>query len=124
MTQSDEKSSSHQSLAQNLAAMYLLSGKQSTPASGQKTVKRDDVASGKVKVENIPYCTMCDSYGFEHQRAKQQEQTSPRTLQESRICDSTSLDAANTSRKTYEAIRLDSLTSHPSLFREAGRAGG
>ena len=45
--QSDEKSRSHQSLIPNIAAMYALSGKQTTPAPGQKTVKRDDVSMGK-----------------------------------------------------------------------------
>ena len=76
--QSDEKLSSHQSLEPNVAAMYALSGKQTAPAPGQKTVKRDDVAIWEVKVETVQYCTMSDSYGFEHQRAKQQEQDSPR----------------------------------------------
>ena len=78
MMQSDEKLSSHQSLAPNIAAMYALSGKQTAPAPGQKTVKRDDVAIREVKVDTIQYCTMSDSYGFEHQRAEQQEQDSPR----------------------------------------------
>ena len=84
MMQSDEKLSSHQSLAPNIAAMYALSGKQTAPAPGQKTVKRDDVAIPAVKVETVQYCTMSDSYGFEHQRAKQQEQDSPWTLKQQR----------------------------------------
>ena len=75
--QSDEKLRSHQSLVPNIAVMYALSGKQTTPALGQKTVKRDNVVMGEVNVETVQYCTMSDSYGFEHQRAKQQEQDSP-----------------------------------------------
>ena len=62
MMQSDEKLSSHQSLAPNIAAMYALSGKQTAPATGQKTVKRDDVAIREVKLETIQYCTMSDSW--------------------------------------------------------------
>ena len=92
--------------------MYVLSGKQTTPASGRMTVKRDDVAIGQVKVENVQYCTMCDSYGFEHQRAKQQEQNSPWNLQTSRTCDPKALETAKTPFKVREAIIID-LVSHP-----------
>lgn len=77
MTQSDEKLSSHQSLAPITAAMYALSGKQTAPASAQKTVRRDNVVTEDVNLENVKSCTMCDAHGFEHQRAKQQEQNSP-----------------------------------------------
>ena len=78
MTQSDEKSSSHQSLAANNAALYALPGKQTTTAPEQKTVRREDgIAFGEVNVESIQSCIMCGSHGFEHQRAQQQERDSP-----------------------------------------------
>ena len=54
MMQSDEKLSSHQSLTPNTAAMYALSGKQTTPAPGQKTVKRETVAIGEVESGDCP----------------------------------------------------------------------
>lgn len=96
MTQSDEKSSSHQGLAPNIAAMYALSGTQTTPAPWQKTVKRDDVVIGEVNVENVHSCTMYDSYRFEHQRAKQQEQNSPWNLKAYRTRDYNLLETADT----------------------------
>lgn len=67
--------------------MYALSGKRTTPARGQKTVKRGDVAIGELNVENVQCCTMYDSYGFEHQRAKQQQRDSPWNLGASGMCD-------------------------------------
>lgn len=60
MTQSDEESCSHQSLASNIAAMYALSGKQTAPALGYKTVRRDDVSIGVVNVDNVLSCPTCD----------------------------------------------------------------
>ena len=78
MTQSDEKSSSHQSLAANNAALYALPGKQTTTALEQKTVRREDgIAFGEVTVESIQSHIMRGSHGFEHQRAQQQERDSP-----------------------------------------------
>ena len=56
-----------------------------------KDVKRDDVGIGEVNVENVHSCTTYDSYRFEHQRAKQQEQT-----------------AHGTSKHTGQAIRISS----------------
>lgn len=67
--------------------MYVLPGKQTTPALRQKTVKRGDIAVGEMKVDNVQACTTCDQYGFEHQRAKQQEQYSPWNLKASGKCD-------------------------------------
>ena len=78
MTQSEEKSSSHQSLAANNAALYALPGKQTTTALRQKTVRREDgIAFGEVTVESIQSYIMRGSRGFEHQRAQQQERDSP-----------------------------------------------
>ena len=78
MTQSDEKSSSHQSLAANNAALYALPGKQTTTASEQKTVRREDgIVFWDVTVESIQSYIMRGSHGFEHQRAQQQERNSP-----------------------------------------------
>ena len=71
--------------------MYVLPGKQTTPAPGQKTVRRGGAAIWEVNVENVQSCTMCDSHGFEHQRAKQQKQSSPWTLKASGIRDTKSL---------------------------------
>ena len=89
MTQSDVKSSSHQGLAANNAALYALPGKQTTTALEQKTVRRDDgIAFGDVTVESIRSCIMRGSHGFEHQRAQQQERDSPRKPQAFRTCDS------------------------------------
>ena len=58
MMQSDEKSSSHQSLIPNIAAMYNLSGKQTTPALRQKTVRRGDVFIGVANVESVRLSNM------------------------------------------------------------------
>ena len=88
MTQSDEKSSSHQSLAANNAALYALPGKQTTTASKQKTVRREDgIAFGKVTVESFQSYIMRGSHGFEHQRAQQQERDSPWNPQAFGTCD-------------------------------------
>ena len=53
MMQSDEKSSSHQSLRPNIAAMYTLSGKQTTPALRQKTVRKGDIFIEAANVESF-----------------------------------------------------------------------
>ena len=89
MTQSDEKSSSHQSLAANNAALYALPGKQTTTALEQKTVRREDgFAFGDVTVESIQSYIMRGSHGFEHQRAQQQERDSPWKSQAFGTCNS------------------------------------
>lgn len=108
MTQSDEKWSSHQSLAPNIAAMYALSGKQTTPAPGQKTVERDDVAIGKVNVQNIQSCTMCDSYGASISEQSSKSKTAHGTSVSGK-CDLNLFETADTSSKAHEAIRLDML---------------
>ena len=100
--QSDEKSSSHPSLAPNVAAMYVLPGKQTTPALRQKIVKKGDVAVGETIVDHAQACTTCDRYGFKHQRAKQQEQNSPWNLIVSGICDFEFLKTADMFYKARE----------------------
>lgn len=117
MMQSNEKLSSHQSLAPNVAAMYALSGKQTTPAPGRKIVKRDDDAIGKVNVENVQSCTQCESCGFEHQRAKQQEQNSPWNLEHLGPAIHNLFETADTFSKAYQKIRPEILASNPRFSR-------
>lgn len=116
MTQSDEKSSSHQSLAANNAALYALPGKQTTTAPEQKTVRREDgIAFGKVNVESIQSCIMCGSHGFEHQRAQQQERDSPWNPQALGTRDLGYCQIAHTFFKAYRVTRLQILVSPDSL---------